>query len=87
MKTTAPSINTSGAAHELIHPVPANHILCDVELRRRLFSNAIRLGWPAGTVCITEITKDICQNNKGDVYLSVLRQGDPQTSHQSYGHV
>lgn len=31
------------------------------------------------------MTKDICQNNKGDVYLSVLRQGDPQTSCLSPG--
>lgn len=41
--------------------------------------------YPSRLACRTEMTKDICQNNKGDVYLSVLRQGDPQTGRPSTG--
>lgn len=46
-----------------------------------MFSNAIYRALRAERARVREMTKDICQNNKGDVYLSGRGQGELQTDH------
>lgn len=64
--------------HESIHLVPKNQtrVTCS-----DMFSNAICRALLAEWACVREMTKDICQNNKGDVYLSGRGQGELQTDH------